>query len=133
MSERTVSVTIDGLPVTVPEGTSILEATRLYGIHVPTLCHDEGLSSYGACRLCIVEIGPADRSKVVSSCTYQCEEGLEVRPNTRRILNARKILLEMMVCSSPRGPKTTKFHRPNSSSNWRFRIWLCSKISWAFR
>jgi predicted molibdopterin-dependent oxidoreductase YjgC len=52
-----------------------------------------------------VEIGPADRSKVVSSCTYRCEEGLEVRTNTRRILNARKILLEMMVCSSP-GSKT---------------------------
>lgn len=105
MSVKKVNLTIDGLPVQVDEGTTILEASRFYGIDIPTLCHDDGLSSYGACRLCIVEIGPPHRSKVVSSCTYRCEEGLEVRTHSRRIINARKVILELMVASSP-GSKT---------------------------
>jgi len=100
-----VSLTINGLPVNVPEGTSILEAARTYGINIPTLCHMDGLSSYGACRLCIVEIGPAENPKVVSSCTYRCEEGMEVRTHTKRIIDTRKIILELMVCSTP-GSKT---------------------------
>jgi len=101
MSMTRVHMTIDGLPVEVDAGSSILEASRQYGIDIPTLCHDEGLSAYGACRLCIVEIGPPARAKVVSSCTYRCEEGLEVRTHSRRVVNARKVLLELMVSSTP--------------------------------
>ena len=101
MSYNNVSLKINGLPVEVPEGTSILEAAQTYGLDIPTLCHMEGLSSYGACRLCIVEIGPAENPKVVSSCTYRCEEAMEVRTHTKRIIDTRKIMLELMVSSTP--------------------------------
>ncbi len=102
---KRISLTINGLPVQVDKGTSILEAARFYGVEIPTLCSMEGLSDYGACRLCIVEIGPPHRSKVVSSCTYRCEEGLEVRTHSRRVLKARQLVLELMVASTP-GSKT---------------------------
>jgi NADH dehydrogenase/NADH:ubiquinone oxidoreductase subunit G len=105
MSAGTLSLTVNGLPVTVPDGTTVLEACRMYGIEIPTLCHVDGLTDYGACRLCIVEIGPADSRKVVSSCTHRCEEGQEIHTHTKRVVDARKILLELMVCSTP-GSKT---------------------------
>lgn len=98
---KRITLTINGLPVSVDQGASILEAARACGVEIPTLCHMEGLSDYGACRLCIVEIGPAHRSRVVSACTYRCEEGLEVRTHSRRVLNARRIVLELMVASTP--------------------------------
>ena len=52
-----VNIILNGLPVKVEEGTTILEAAQFYGFPIPTLCHMEGLSPYGACRLCVVEIG----------------------------------------------------------------------------
>ncbi len=84
MSYQTISLKINDLPVNVPEGTSILEAAQTYGVDIPTLCDMEGLTSYGACRLCIVEIGPAENPRVVSSCTYRCEEAMEVRKEKNR-------------------------------------------------
>ena len=67
----------------------------------PTLCHMEGLTPYGACRLCVVEIGEGDRSKLVSSCTYLVEEGLKVRTTSVRVLRARKMILELLLASCP--------------------------------
>lgn len=101
MSYQTISLKINNLPVNVPEGTSVLEAAQTYGVDIPTLCEMEGLTSYGACRLCIVEIGPAENPRVVSSCTYRCEEGMEVRTHTKRIIDTRKMMLELLVCSTP--------------------------------
>ena len=63
-----ISLKINGLPVAVEEGTTLLEAAKFLGFPIPTLCHLEGLSPYGACRLCMVEIGEPPRSRLVSSC-----------------------------------------------------------------
>ncbi|HSW50773.1 MAG TPA: 2Fe-2S iron-sulfur cluster-binding protein, partial [Bryobacteraceae bacterium] len=52
-----ITLTINGIPATVEPGTTLLEAARYLGIEIPTLCHMEGLTPYGACRLCVVEIG----------------------------------------------------------------------------
>ena len=65
-----VKLCINGLEVSVEEGTTILEAARFLGFPIPTLCHDDGLSPYGACRLCVVEIGESAGARLVSSCTY---------------------------------------------------------------
>ena len=75
---------LNGLEVEVEEGTTLLEAARFYGFPIPTLCYNEGLSPYGACRLCVVEIGEGPRAKLVSSCTYPAQEGLKVRNATER-------------------------------------------------
>ncbi|NIQ90376.1 MAG: 2Fe-2S iron-sulfur cluster binding domain-containing protein, partial [Deltaproteobacteria bacterium] len=69
-----ISLSINGISVSVEEGTTLLEAARFMGIPIPTLCQKDGLSPYGACRLCVVEIGEGTKAKLVSSCTYPAEE-----------------------------------------------------------
>ena len=96
-----VKLTINGLPVEVEKGTTLLEAAQFLGFPIPTLCYDEGLSPYGACRLCVVEIGEGSRAKLVSSCTYPAAEGLKVRTSSERVLRARKMVLELLLASCP--------------------------------
>ena len=92
---------INGLEVSVEEGTTLLEASRFYGFPIPTLCHMDGLSPYGACRLCIVEIGEGPKAKLVTSCTYPALEGLRVRTASSRVVKARKMILELLLASCP--------------------------------
>jgi bidirectional [NiFe] hydrogenase diaphorase subunit len=96
-----ITLTINGLEVKVEKGTTILEAAKFLGFPIPTLCYMEGLSPYGACRLCVVEIGEAPRSRLVTSCTYPVEEGLKVRTASTRVLKARRMILELLLASCP--------------------------------
>ncbi len=96
-----IELTLDGLEIKVEEGTTLLEAARFYGCEIPTLCDDKGLKPYGACRLCLVEIGPPGKSKLVSSCTYPARPGLIVRTYTRRVAEARGLLIEMYLATCP--------------------------------
>ena len=96
-----IHLKINGLGVSVEEGTTLLEAAKFLGFPVPTLCHMEGLSPYGACRLCVVEIGEGPGAKLVSSCTYPAEEGLQVRTASSRVLRARRMVLELLLASCP--------------------------------
>ena len=72
-------MTIDGIAFDAPEGWTVLEAAKFLGIDIPTLCYHEGLSAWGGCRMCIVEIGEGDRARLVTSCTYPAQDGLTVR------------------------------------------------------
>ncbi|UCF06262.1 MAG: (2Fe-2S)-binding protein [bacterium] len=96
-----INLTINGLDVSVEEGSTLLEAAQYLGFPIPTLCHMEGLSPYGACRLCVVEIGEGEKSKLVSSCTYPAEEGLKVRTASARVVRARKMIIELLLASCP--------------------------------
>ena len=96
-----ITLQINALEVSVEQGSTLLEAAQFLGFPIPTLCHMEGLSPYGACRLCVVEIGQGPRSKLVTSCTYPVEEGLKVRTASARVLRARKMILELLVASCP--------------------------------
>ncbi len=96
-----ISMTLNGLEVHVEPGSTLLEAAQFYGISIPTLCHMEGLSPTGACRLCLVEIGKPPRSKLVTSCTYLAEEGLMVRTASTRVLQARRMVVELLLASCP--------------------------------
>ena len=96
-----INLKINGLDVQVEEGTTLLEASRFLGFPIPTLCHDDGLSSYGACRLCLVEIGQDPDTKLVTSCTYRAEEGLNVRTASSRVLRARKMIIELLLATCP--------------------------------
>lgn len=98
---KMVNIKIDGLDLQVEEGTTILEAAKFLGIEIPTLCYYEGLTPYGACRLCLVEIGQGAQTKLVSSCTYPVTEGLVVRTHTKRVIQTRKIVVELMLASCP--------------------------------
>jgi len=96
-----VNLVIDGQSVEAEEGWTILETARYYGIEIPTLCYKEGLSSYSACRLCTVEIISGGRSKLSASCSFPVQEGIEVRTNSLRVREARKIIIELMLASCP--------------------------------
>jgi len=96
-----ITLVLNGLEVQAEEGWTVLETAKFYGLEIPTLCHHEGLSPFGGCRLCLVEIGQEPRSKLVSSCTYPAEEGLIVRTDTKRVLEARRMMIELMLSVAP--------------------------------
>jgi bidirectional [NiFe] hydrogenase diaphorase subunit len=96
-----ITLKINGLDVSVEQGTTILEAAQFIGFPIPTLCHMEGLTPYGACRLCVVEIGEGPKARLVSSCTYPVEDGLKVRTTSKRVMRARKMVIELLLASCP--------------------------------
>lgn len=100
-----MQINIDGISFDAPEGFTVLETANFLGIKIPTLCYHEGLSPWGGCRLCIVEIGTGDTTKLVTSCTYPVEEGLLVRTTSERIVNARKMILELLISQCPTSKK----------------------------
>ena len=99
-----VAITIDGRAIKAPSGTTILEAARDANISIPNLCSNEELAPYGACRLCLVEITQGDRTKLVASCIYEVAEGLVVKTATERVLNVRKLVIELLLARNPNHP-----------------------------
>jgi len=116
-----IEMTLNGLHVQVEEGSTILEAAEFYGFPIPTLCHMDGLSPYGACRLCVVEIGVAPKSKLVSSCTYPCTEGLVVRTASTRVLKARKMVIELHLATCPQSKTIQDIAAAHDVRQQRFR------------
>ncbi len=116
-----VTLYINGLKVSVEKGTTLLEAAQFLGFPIPTLCHMEGLSPYGACRLCVVEIGEGDRAKLVTSCTYPVEEGLKVRTASNRVVRARKMVLELLLASCPQSKIIQDLAAAHDIRQQRFR------------
>ena len=97
-----VKLTINGRQITAEEGVSVLYAARENNIYIPSLCENEAVAPYGACRLCLVEIKTArGRERLVTSCIYQVEEGLTVLTDTERVVNNRKMLLELLLARCP--------------------------------
>jgi len=116
-----ISLTINGLSVSVEEGSTLLEAAQFYGFPIPTLCHMEGLSPYGACRLCVVEIGEGPRAKLVSSCTYRAEPGAVVRTGSRRVVRARRLVIELLLASCPQSKVIQDLASEHGVRQQRFR------------
>ena len=96
-----ITFRMNGLEVKAEEGWTVLETAKFYGLEIPTLCHNEGLTPFGGCRLCVVEVGEGLKTKLVSACTYPAEEGLVVRTDTKRIWEARRMMIELMLAMAP--------------------------------
>ncbi|BAF60827.1 hypothetical formate dehydrogenase [Pelotomaculum thermopropionicum SI] len=94
-----VTLTIDGIQVTVPKGTTVLEAAGKAGIFIPTFCHDPELSRPGACRICVVEI-PGARN-LPASCVTEATEGMVVYTASPAVIEARKTNLELLLANHP--------------------------------
>ena len=92
---KLVNLKINGLPVTVPEGTTILEAARKLAIDIPTLCFLKDINEIGACRICVVEV--KGLKNLVAACVYPVTEGMEVYTNSKRVFASRKIDLELIL------------------------------------
>ena len=116
-----INFKLNGLNVQVEEGSTILDASKFYGFPIPTLCYMEGLSPYGACRLCVVEIGKEPKSKLVTSCTYPVEEGLVVRTASERVLRARKMIIELLLASCPQSKTIQDLASAHEVRQQRFR------------
>src|SRR3978361_778540 len=87
-SEKQVTLTIDGVSVTVPEGTSLMRAAVDAGIQVPKLCATDSMAAFGSCRLCLVEI--EGRNGTPASCTTPVAEGIAVHTQTERLKQIRR-------------------------------------------
>ncbi len=97
-----VKLTINGREIKAEEGTTLLYAARENNIYIPTLCSNEAVAPYGACRLCLVEIKTArGRERLVTSCIYFVEEGLTVQTDTEKIRKIRRMLLELLLARCP--------------------------------
>jgi len=93
--EKKLKISINGVPVEVDHGTSILEAARQVGVIIPTLCYHKDLCVAGNCRVCVVEI--ADQKRLAASCATPCEEGMEIRTNSLKVRNSRKNIIELLL------------------------------------
>ena len=90
-----VNITMNGIPLSVEKGSTILEAARRAGVRIPTLCYLRGINEIGACRICVVEVKGA--RSLVASCVYPVSEGMEVRTNTKLVRESRKKTLELLL------------------------------------
>ena len=98
-SEKTVTLTIDGAEVTVPEGTSVMRAAMELGTQIPKLCATDMLDSYGSCRLCLIEI--EGRNGTPASCTTPAGDGMVVKTQTDRLKRLRKGVMELYISEHP--------------------------------
>ncbi len=90
-----IRVTVDNIEVEVPKGSTVLDAARKAGIYIPTLCHMDGHKPLGACRVCLVEVEGG--RGLQASCALPTTDGMKVRSNTRRVHDARKTVVELML------------------------------------
>ena len=93
--KKMINLKINNIPVTVPEGTTVLQAAKHANIEIPSLCYLKDVNCIGACRVCVVEI--KGRRGLTAACTYPVEEGLEVLTNTAMVRKSRKTTLELIL------------------------------------
>ena len=95
-----VHLTIDGVPVSVEEGTTVLKAAHAAGIKIPTLCWLKDINEIGACRMCVVEVKGA--RNLVTACVYPINEGMEVWTNTPKVIASRRKTLQLLLSNHDR-------------------------------
>ena len=99
MKNQTIKLKIDGVEVDVEKGRTILEATQLAGIRIPTLCHDRRLIPFGACRLCVVQ--QKGKSELLPACFTPAKNGMEIITHSPEILDSRRLQLQFILLNHP--------------------------------
>ena len=92
--DNMINLTIDGVQVSVPAGSTVLEAARQANIHIPTLCYLKDVNQIGACRVCVVDVGAR---ALQAACVYPVSEGMVVKTNTPAVRRARKTVVELLL------------------------------------
>lgn len=101
-TKEVVNLTINGIQVKTQRGTPIIEVARQIGVEIPTLCYIKGLSTYGSCRVCSVEITTASgRKRIVTSCNYPAEDGLMVETDSEKVVKIRRNILRLLLARCP--------------------------------
>ena len=98
-SAAVVTLEIDGKPITVPVGTSIMRAAAEAGVSVPKLCATDNLEPFGSCRMCVVEV--EGRRGTPASCTTPAEAGMKVRTQSPKLAKLRRGVMELYISDHP--------------------------------
>jgi bidirectional [NiFe] hydrogenase diaphorase subunit len=108
--------------VRAPMEFTLLQAARANGFEIPTLCYHPDLPSEGQCRLCVVEIGEGSRTRLVNSCTYPVEKGLKVQTHSDKVMQSRRIVLELLLARAPQAKLIQDLARDHGVFETRFHI-----------
>lgn len=96
-----INITIDGKKISAPEGLTILQVARDNAIRIPTLCSNDGLEPYGACRLCVVQVRSGSMVTLETACTYPATEGLIISTDAPEVIKARRLVLQLHLARCP--------------------------------
>jgi CRP-like cAMP-binding protein/Fe-S-cluster-containing hydrogenase component 2 len=96
--DELMTLTVDGVEVTVPHGTTVFDAARIAGVYIPTLCHQQNQAPVAVCRICVVDVG---ERALQAACIFKAEPGMVVKTNTEPIQQSRKTLYELMLSDHP--------------------------------
>jgi len=120
------TVFIDGNKVEVRKGAFVLEAAQKAGVHIPTLCHHEALEPWGGCRLCMVDVNKPgwddDWFKLVVACLFPVEEGLVVRTDTERVIETRRVVLDLLLARCPDTPLVRRLAKEYGLDETSYRV-----------
>lgn len=121
----TVRIIMNGHELDVPCGISVLEAARLNGIHIPTLCHHEALAADASCRVCICEMSIVKRGKtsqwMAPACIYPVAENLVVHTDSPKTRRQRKFIIELLLARAPRSTKLNTLAKDYDCDVTRFQ------------
>lgn len=97
-----ITVKINGVELTVPKGTTVLEAAHIAGIEIPTLCYMKEINEIGACRICVTEVNEGRGFRLVAACVYPCSDNMEIRTSSPKVIESRKKTLELILSDHDR-------------------------------
>ena len=117
-----VTLTINGREIKAAEGTTVLDAARDNNIYIPTLCVNESVAPYGACRLCMAEVTRGKRQRIVASCLYEVAESLVVNTESERVAGIRRIAIELLLARCPKSLEVREMAESLGVIETRFKI-----------
>lgn len=97
-----ITVKINGSEISVPKGTTVLEAAHMAGIEIPTLCYMKEINEIGACRICVTEVNEGRGFRLVAACVYPCSNNMEILTSSPKVIEARKKTIELILSTHDR-------------------------------
>ncbi len=97
-----LTVKVNGVEVSVPKGTTVLEAAHIAGIEIPTLCYMKEINEIGACRICVTEVNEGRGFRLVAACVYPCSDNMEILTSSPKVIESRKRTLELILSTHER-------------------------------
>jgi NADH dehydrogenase/NADH:ubiquinone oxidoreductase subunit G len=119
--KKKVNIVIDGKKIQIKKGSTLMQAAKKVGIHIPALCYHEKIKPHGACRLCIVEIERKGKSKIVASCAFPVEEGLIVHTESSKVEQIRKNLVELYMALFSFNPEIKRLAKKYELASTRYK------------
>ncbi len=117
-----VKLTIDGREFQAEACQTVLQVAQAASIDIPTLCHTEAVTDYGACRMCLVEVERRGRKRLVTACLYPVEEGLKVTTDSEKVKRVRKTIIELLLARCPESDTVRDMAAGMGVTESRFRL-----------